>query len=391
MMLSFASFLIEKINDSLESSSPEETERHRKQYYADETPDDIFHRLGGRYILDKDRTDLGNEFSKGQEVKLSRIEKRHDKNGVLRYHGVTEDGKSIPMGHFKKPPIGRAGKNQQSLEQQQIEHIQNAIQSALRESGGKTIRIKTADGKIHNVAGIKQSPDNRSKADAYLHDENGNAVHWMSLKGDTFQQWGGYKGLDEHPVLKSAIEKFRDFKDKLNPGEKYLPSRSAYHLDLDANNPEHKDLLMKSMYGLDHGKEFGPNNVHAIYSGNTVALRKSDHPSEQGIFELHPNALYLNKNDATSDAPSAKILVTNRAGLNQKGTGGRIMISHRGNVSYSKNIEDVFKTLQQTKTKPRSLSVDTESLENKVEPISSMQKPIAKKLSTKTVGGFITP
>lgn len=389
-MFKFNEFIIEKINDSLETSRPEETERHRKQYYSDATPDDIFHKLGGRYILDKDRTDLHPDFKKGNEVKLSHIEQRHDQNGILRYHGVTEDGKSIPMGHFKKPPIGRAGKNQQSLEHQQVEHIQNAIQSALRESGGKSIRLRTADGVTHNVAGIKLAPGDRPKADAYLHDEDGNAVHWMSLKGDTFQQWGGYKGLENHPALKPAIEKFQNLKDAINPGERYLPSRSAYHIDLDPNNPSHKDLLLKSMYGLNHGKEYGPNNVHAIYSGNTVNLKKSENPGEEGIFELHPNALYLNKNDVSSDVPPAKILVTNRAGLNQQGTGGRIMISHRGNVSSSKNIDDVFDKMSQSSSKPRSLSVAVNDTTETPEPTVA-KKPTPQKPKTSTLGGLQLP
>jgi len=338
-MLKFSDYLIESIYDSLEGARSDETERHRKQYYDDSTPESIFHVLNGRYLLDRDRTDLDDKFKKGEEIKLQSIAKVHDKNGVVRYHGITDKGVAIPMSHFKKPPIGRAGKNQQKLEQEQINNLHGAIQKKLQATGNKTIKIKTADGKIHEVAGVT-APKNTGwpKADAYLYGENGEPLHWMSLKGDSFQQWGGYKGLDEHPVMREAIEKFQKIKNSLNPNEKYLPRASAYHFKLDANNPMHRELLLKSMYGIDRGKEYGPNNVNAIYSGNTVYLKK--HPTED-YYELHPNALYINRNDDKSDVSDAKVLLTNRAGLNQKGTGGRIMVTHSGNVANSRDVNNI--------------------------------------------------
>jgi hypothetical protein len=336
-MLKFNDYLTEAVSfyDNLQSTKPEETERHRKKYYDDSSPDSIFHKIDGRYILDRDRTDLHKKYGKGEEVKLTSVQKLPDSSGVIRYHGITEHGHAVPMSHFRKPAIGRAGKNQQSLEQEQINYLHKTIKSEMKKNGGKPIRIRTPDGQIHKVAGIKQVEGGWPKADAYLHDENGEPVHWMSLKGDKFQQWGGYKGLDNHPVMKNAIEQFRKLKNKLSPKERYLPARSAYHVSLDENDPSHRDLLHKSMYGMEHGGEYGPNNVHAIYSGNTVGLKQ--HPKGK-FFELDPNALYVNRNDETSDTAKSKILITNRAGYDQQGTGGRMMISHTGNVANSKEL-----------------------------------------------------
>jgi hypothetical protein len=88
------------------------------------------------------------------------------------------------------------------------------------------------------------------------------------------------------------------------------------------------------------------NNVHAVYSGNTIGLKEND----GGEFELNPNALYVNKNDANdSNLPSTKILVTNRSGLNQLGTGGRVMVTHSGNNKNSKHVDQILKTADRSK------------------------------------------
>lgn len=329
-MLKFSDIFLEesKMGDTVGNDT---AERHMKQYYSP----NVFERLDGRYILKKDHPTFGKE---GTEVKLDRVDTRTDEKGKLRYHGIVGK-KTIPMSMFKKPPIGKAGRTDQlRLEDSQIKELHNSISSEIKNNNGKPIRMRL-NGKIVNVAGIKKVPGT-PKADAYLHDENGNPVHYMSLKGDKFQQWGGHKNITEHPVMQQAVAKLKAVKDSLNPGEKYLPRSSAFHVSLDANNPEHRDLLMKSMYGHEHGGEYGINNVHAIYSGNTIGIKKAQHP-DGDVFEFDPNALYRNTNDHRSDVADSKILVTNRAGMNQLGTGGRIMVIHRNSNSNSREAPEL--------------------------------------------------
>lgn len=355
-MLKFNSFLLEVFHDNLESSKPEETERHRKQYYdtsrstnGDPDEDGIFHRLNGLYVLDRDRTDLRPEYKKGAQLKLSDVQSIPDSSNVMRYHGmVNGTNHSIPMSHFKKPPIGRAGKNQQKLEEEQIKYLTKAIDDAKAKKGSSAIKMRFPNGETHNVAGIKAAGAEGGwpKADAYMHDEAGTPVHWMSLKGDTFQQWGGYRGLDSNPTFQKAIEKFKQAKDKVAPNSKYLLSSSSFHYDLNPENSEDRQLILKSMFGINHGGEHGVNNVHAVYSGNTIGLKEND----DGEHELNPNALYVNKNDANdSNLPSTKILVTNRSGLNQLDTGGRIMVTHSGNNNNSKHVDQILKTENRSK------------------------------------------
>ena len=321
--------------DSLQGTKPEETERHRKQYYDDSNEEGHFHKSDGLYVLDRDRKDLHDKYGSGKQVKLTSIQKLPDRNGVVRYHGITEHGHAIPMSHFKKPAINRAGKNQQSLEQEQVAFLQKAIEEKMAANGHRPIRIRTPDGGIHEVTGIKQVQGGWPKADAFLHDKEGKPVHWMSLKGDKFQQWGGYKDLENSPLMQTYLDKLRDHKETIAPGEKYVPKGAAHHITLNPEDADDRDLLYKSMYGRDHGGEYGLHNVHAIYSGNTIGLKET----EPDIHELDPTALYVNRNDNTSDVSKAKILVTHRSGMNQQGSGGRVMITHMGNVGNSRDID----------------------------------------------------
>ena len=349
-MLNFIDLYLEEsvMNDTVGHDTGE---RHRKQYYSPE----IFDQLDGRYILKKDHPDFGAE---GTEVKLSKIGVKTDAKGKIRYHGMV-GRKSIPMSMFKKPPIGKAGRTDQlKLEDNQIKELHSSIKSEIKKNGGKPIRMRLHN-KIVTIAGIKKVPGT-PKADAYLHDEHGTPVHYMSLKGDKFQQWGGHKNITEHPVMQKAIAKLKAIKDSINPGEKYLPKASAYHVSLDSNDPEHRDLLMKSMYGHEHGGEYGINNVHAIYSGNTIGIKKTKHKTGD-VFEFDPNALYRNTNDHKSDTVDSKILVTNRAGMNQLGTGGRVMVIHKDSNANSKEAPE-----PSNKKKPKPASASTNVSSNEI-------------------------
>lgn len=393
-MLNFAEFLGESkktrktMNDLLGGVKDSETERHRKQYYDDSHPDSSFNKIGGRYVLDRDRTDLHPDFKRDAEIKLDRISKEIGSDGKVRYHGIVGNH-AIPMSHFQKPKtLMKRSSDPTRLENEQISSIKSQIEDAMKENGGKPIQLKTADGKVHNVTGIKAVKGNK-KADAYLHDEHGNPLHYMSLKGDTYQQWGGYSDVFEHPKIKKIIEKMKELKGKLAPNDASLPSGSVFHHTLDRNDPEDKKIIMKAMYGKDHGKDHGENNVHAIYGGNTVALKKD----KQGIYNLFTNALHVNRNDDTSDITDAKVMLHKSGGHSQQGTGGRITIQHASNVPSSLDItngtdEAIQKFKAKKHPKPRSVHVDTRNIETPQKQEVAIHKPAPQHPNSQTVGGL---
>lgn len=385
-MLKFSEFLVEAVmNDFLGGKKDAETERHKLQYFDDSHPEGSFNKISGRYVLARDRTDVDPNFKKETELKLDRVELKKDSAGKMRYHGVIGD-KHIPMSHFQKPALlrKRTGDTLRT-ESAQISSIKSQIEKAMQENGGKPIKLRAADGNIVEVAGIK-AVGGKKKADAFLHDGEGNPVHYMSLKGDTYQQWGGYTDVFDHKKTKDVISKFQELKSKLAPNDNTLPSGSIYHYSLDRENPEDRKIIMKAMYGKEHGGEHGENNVHAIYGGNTVELRKG----EDGIHSLFTNALHVNRNDDTSDITDAKIMLHKSTGHSQAGTGGRVTIQHalnaQSSTSINNGVDEAIKARKERKIvqdtgvskpkKQRSMMIDASGLST--EPEAPTQQPIQK-------------
>jgi hypothetical protein len=391
-MINFVGFLVEaaKIKDFIGGSGDSETERHRLQYFDDTHPEGSFNRINGRYVLNRDRHDLHPDYSSGAELKLEKIALLRDATGKMRYHGIIGD-QAIPMSQFNKPEIlkKRTGDTLRT-ENAQIDSISSQIKKAMEENGGRPIRVRTADGNVHEVAGIKAIRG--AKADAYLHDSQGNPVHHMSLKGDTYQQWGGYTDAFDHPKMKEIVSRLQELKSKLSPGSKYLPPGSIYHHTLDKNDPEDRKIIMRAMYGRDHGGEYGKNNVNAIYGGNTVTLRRG----EDGIHTLQTDALHVNRNDESSDVTDAKVMLHKSSGHDQAGTGGRITIQHAMNVpsstSINAGVDDAIMNRRQSigKPKPRSLSVAVSDTTETSEPTVA-KKPTPQKPRTSTLGGLQLP
>lgn len=312
-------------------------DRHRKNYYSQE------HIKTHQYTLKKEHPDIGPV---GTKVKIDNIVVASD-GKKMRYHGSV-NGKLVPMSHFMKPRWRvRTGYIGKGLEQKQIEALADQIDQAKKEQNSTHIKMKLSNG-IKRVAGIEAVKGSNSiKADAFTYeiDKHGNKKinHYLSLKGDRHQQWGGFSDLKDYPTMKSAINTFSKVKEKLAPGKKFLPRQTKVHLDLDEKKPEHREMIHKSMYGRDHGGDYGLNNVHAIYGGNTIGLQKSEHPRHGTVYSFHPNALYVNRNDDTSDVVPSKILLTYRNGLDQEGSGGRIVVIHKKSNQNSVHAHEVLK------------------------------------------------
>ena len=386
-MLKFSQFIFEEIllekgplanRGSLKDSVGTQTgEYHRRKYYADHL---VQNPEGGGYILNQDHPESGKRA--GDSIKLERIAALPHGKGKERYHGQVGNYQ-IPMSYFYKPQIGRVGKNQEQQEDRQIDELSSHIQNAIRENRGSPIKMHVGNGQTVSVAGIKKVTKGKPKADAFLHDEKGNPVHFMSLKDHNFQQWGGIKGLTKHPAVRDAIEKLSEVKNRHFPDERHengkhvLPGGTAFHHDLDPENEEHRDLIHKVMYGVDHGGEHGLNNVHAIYGGHTIGVVKSQ--KVPGAYELHAPATFSNmSNDKTSDISPSKILVTPREGQDQEGTGGRIQIARNEFTPNSVSTENALKDDFVPETKATRQAARAERDAN-----IKLEKEIAKKAKQK--------
>jgi hypothetical protein len=144
--------------------------------------------------------------------------------------------------------------------------------------------------------------------------------------------------------MKQALHDLAGVKDTFHGDGPTLPSGHAYHFQLDKSDPNHADLIHKEMYGIDHGKEHGINNVHAVYGGETIGIKPHDN-GRQGHYVFNPEAVYSNmKNNHKSDVADAKVLVTPREGKNQHGTGGRVMVAPTYLSPNSRDATDAMRT-----------------------------------------------
>lgn len=259
----------------------------------------------------------------GSTVKLRDVFERDGH----RFAHVDHEGEThqVRVDQFNKPAgVGRAGKNQEAVEDSQVSDIHKRIQQQLAKTGKKTVRLHFDDGTHVDAAGFKKvTSDNakemgyndkgKPKSDAFFHDENGNPIHHVSLKGHSQQQWGGVSHMTDHPAVQQGMKDIKRYAkyEGLDDG---LPIRAA-HYELDDEHPDHRDLIHKSMYGKNFGGEHGVSNVHRILGGHIDMQNRDD-----GGLDVKPTSMYSNmQNSDKSDLVPSKIMIRNSSDRNDMG------------------------------------------------------------------------
>lgn len=165
------------------------------------------------------------------------------------------NGKDLSINDLaKSPAFGGRGKGTGTAK----EDIALAgINSELEKLG--TIDVELA-GRLYK--GIKKATTVRGtpKADFTLNDETGPVIFISHKDGRTakdFQQYSGFKGLEDYEEIQSFVEDVRE----VTNGE--LQPKQAFKRPLNS-----EEIKRKSVYGLNFGaEEFGINNCQAILQG----------------------------------------------------------------------------------------------------------------------------
>jgi hypothetical protein len=165
------------------------------------------------------------------------------------------DGKEIGINSLlKTPAFGGKGKGSGTAQ----EDIALAgINKELARIGSIDIELAGKEyKKIIKAETVKGVP----KADFTLNTEDGPVIFLSHKDGSTpkhFQQYSGFKGLEEYEEIKSFVEAVR----KATGGE--LQPKTSFKRAL-----LNDEVKRKSVYGLDQGSEqFGVNNCQAILQG----------------------------------------------------------------------------------------------------------------------------
>jgi hypothetical protein len=291
-MLKFLQF----IKEANISGSKSDGERHFSQYIEPWLPGNPrhgeSHKLGTAFSTRNQKIPAGTSVSITGHAGVV--------NGVHHVHVETEQGETatIPVTRLQKPAVGRAGKNPEEVEDYQIDAIHSGITKHLEETGKKEVPLHLPDGTVINVAGARKVVADdykglkyKPKADVIFYDKDNKPVHYGSLKGYSQQQYGGVSHLVNHPIVKNALETFKNTIAKV--GRDAAGKIKPMHYTLNPSDPEERKLIHQSMFGKEHGNEYGLSNVQGVYTGN-ISVK----PAENGRLTLTATKSYSNKENS---------------------------------------------------------------------------------------------
>lgn len=156
------------------------------------------------------------------------------------------------------------------------------IEKAIEKENEAEIKINVG-GRTVEICGIESTPG-VPKADFHFVNSMGQEVAWLSHKAGSkpqhFQQYGGLsdRSFSNNSEVKQFMTDIIDmFPEGLSSGQ------SVYRIC------KNKDLIMKSVYGIDFGKSRGRNNVDEFHQGDMKLVKsgsvykiKSTHSGRNG-------------------------------------------------------------------------------------------------------------
>jgi len=213
----------------------------------------------------------------------------------------TVDGKEIGINSLlKTPAFGGKGKGSGTAQE---DIALSGINKELSNIGSIDVELAGKEYKgIVKAETVKGVP----KADFTLNTQEGPAIFLSHKDGTTpkhFQQYSGFKGLEEYEEIKSFVEAVR----KASNGE--LEPKASYKRAL-----LNDEVKRKSVYGLDQGsEEFGVNNCQAILQGPVKFEAQ-----ESGDYVIKANH-QVNNPDIPSGGYEPMLYVTFRRDRNNMG------------------------------------------------------------------------
>lgn len=242
---------------------------------------DLLKRGGDRLNVFLKKIEDGESFltTKG-EVTLDKIQAVDLKVMAVKGFSATFTGKAkstkvnvaYPKDFYKTPEFGGKGSGSgTAAEDKYLSEFKELIRNTLVKDKVRTIKIKI-NGRIIECANIISTPQTTKrapKADFTLVDDKDNHVGWLSHKAGAkptdFQQYGGLS--DEAFSSNVEVKKFMSDMIKL------YPSGLAKGISI-KRKAKNKDVILKSVFGVEYGKQPGVQNVDEFHQGS-MKLQKS--------------------------------------------------------------------------------------------------------------------
>lgn len=246
-------------------------------------PADILNDIENQLKISFSNYIIKKESSNQQIVNISGT-----KNGRIT---ISPDGRSNFIHIYVKNPSKKS-----TVEDRQVKKINDIIWNLYSSPGPIKFKIGNKNYTItnYNQSTVKQIGTKGDKSDCVISTDTGNV--YISLKGNTHQQWGGVSFFSNDPSIQSFVNKLKTIKSQ-NPSDK-----TEYYTEID------DDLILKSVYGKDYESvgNGSQNNIDHILVGEGITI------SQTG--EITANKTY-NRGDIPSPRP---VLISRNTGLGDK-------------------------------------------------------------------------
>ena len=213
----------------------------------------------------------------GEKIDTKKLFGLMQENGFsAQFSGVSEKGSPVqlqyPKDFFKTPEFGGKGAGSgTAAEDRYLKLFREEIQKTLQKEQKPYINLRIA-GRTVRCADCISTPKGLSKrdpkADFIILDEKGQYVAFLSHKAGSkpqdFQQYGGLSdpAFGSDPDVKKFIQDL----------QKFYPNGLASGVSL-MRPVKSKDVILKSIYGVEYGGKPGIQNVDEFHQGE-MKLKK---------------------------------------------------------------------------------------------------------------------
>lgn len=162
-----------------------------------------------------------------------------------------------------------------------VSDLREQINNILGQTGAPTLKLKIGSN-TYNINGVESTPGTPKSDFSFTLDGTPTVFisHKAGSKPTDHQQYGGLSkssgiNISEHPEVISFVKTLK----KMFPNG--VSSKTSVHRPI-----KDKTLKLYAIFGNDYGKDFGINNVNALFQGNLVLTKSGNTYTIQSAHEV---------------------------------------------------------------------------------------------------------
>ena len=246
-------------------------------------------------FLDKIKNKKEFLTTKGDVIIKDKAPDREEfmKPGFTTSFNTTGGTVLYPGDFYKTPELGGKGIGfGTAAEDKYLSSFRKRLEQAMEDAEDGALDMMVG-GRMVRVTGVDQ-PKGTPKADFYLIDDKGEQTAWIShkagSKSNDFQQYGGLteRGTGGAFARSKQVNDFINKLKELYPNGMKSGDSAKRDIKLDGDG---KNIVLKSIYGIDYGGKPGLNNIDEFHQGEMYLVKKgkvymikSKHSAQNGFI-----------------------------------------------------------------------------------------------------------